>query len=541
MNNHPKEPQSIKYLQTTTFINFLLISLMLTCFAIVLGNFFQIINPGFRALVFQSLSFFVALESLLLRNFQRKESRFSQNQVMGTVSEIIFIILITKFLTMLIAGFSTLWGQISSWQQDFWINFFDVNTLLNVGGILFIWMLTWVFSHPLTQLEEDHSLMAQEKLGIVFTDRRKARRNLLNLIFILGFLMIILISMINYFIEIQLFIQINSKSFLPVLLLYFAAGFVFLSINQYAIMKTYWYLNEIPVNSDLTKRWILYTILFIIFVIFIIIFLPNDITLGFEPLLEIIAQIFLFLFSIFQFLIIFPIALVISLIASLFSDEPVENLIQDQVQEYIPAPPEISGSTPSWFAVIKSVLFWLVFILIIVFTIRFYFKNNNFLGSLVKNFRFVNWLKDFWKWIKEAILKIKRSTAASYKTGLKNISEYIRNRQIRLPKLAGSTRKMPPRQALIMTYLEWIQWNQQFGRERKKSETPLEYAQTYNQFYGESTTLVNTFTNVFIDARYSKHPINDAQVKEAKRLLAKLKETFEQNQENQVTNSEGRS
>jgi hypothetical protein len=514
---------------------------MLTCFAVVLGNFIQIINPGYQALVFQSLSFFVALESLLLRNFQRKESRFSQNQVLGTASEIIFIILITKFLTMLLEGFSTLWAQISSWQQDFWINFFDENTLLNVGGILLIWMLTWVFSQPLTQLEEDHSLMAQEKLGIVFTDRRKARRNLINLIFILGFLMIMLISMINYFFDTQLFNQTGSKSFLPLVLLYFAAGFVFLSINQYAIMKTYWYLNEISVNSDLAKRWIFYTMIFIICVIFIIIFLPNNFTLGFDPLLQITAQVLLFIFSIFQFLIIFPFALVISLIASLSSDEPVENLIQEQVQEYIPAPPEISGQTPSWFAVIKSVLFWLVFILLIVFTIRFYFKNNINLGSLVKNFRFVNWLKDFWKWIKEGILKIKRKTAAGYKNGLKNISEYIKNRQIRLPKLAGFTQKMPPRQALIMTYLDWIQWNQQFGRERRKSETPLEYAQTYSKFYGESTTLVNTFTNIFIDARYSKHPINEAQVQEAKRLLAKLKEALEQNQENQVKNGEGKS
>ncbi|MDF1519008.1 MAG: DUF4129 domain-containing protein [Brevefilum sp.] len=353
--------------------------------------------------------------------------------------------------------------------------------------------------------------------------------------------MIMLISLINYFFETQLFNQTGSKSFLPVVLLYFAAGFVFLSINQYAIMKTYWYLNEISVNSELAKRWIFYTILFIIFVIFIIIFLPNDFTLGFDPLLKIIAQILLFLFSIFQFLIIFPIALVISLISSLFSDQPVDNLIQEQVQEYIPAPPEIIGQTPSWLAVIKSALFWLVFILIIVFTIRFYFKNNIKIGSLINNFRLGNWIKDFWKWIMDAFRKLKRTTANSYNTGLNNIKEYIKNRQIRLTKLAGVTRKLPPRQALIMTYLEWILWNQQFGRERRKSETPLEYAQTYNQFFEGSTNLVNTFTNIFIDARYSKHPINEAQVQEAKRLLTKLKEAFEQNKENQATNGERKS
>jgi len=539
MNNQPKEQHSKEYFQIITLLNFLLISLMLTCFAIVLGNFIQIINPDFRADVLQSLSFFVALESLLLRNFQNKESRFSQNQVMGTVSELIFIILITKFLSMLLEGFSTLWAQISSWQQDFWINFFDENTLLNVSGILLIWMLTGVFSQPLTQLEEDHSLMEQERLGIVFTDRRKARRNLINLIFILGFMMIVLISLIHYFFETQMFNQTGSKTFLPVVLLYFAAGFVFLSINQYAIMKTYWYLNEISVNSDLAKRWILYTILFITFVIFIIIFLPNDFTLGFHSLLKITTQILLFLFSLFQFLIIFPIALVISLISSLFSGEPVENLIQDQAQEYIPTPPEISGQTP-WLAVIKSVLFWLVFLIIIVITIRFYFKNNINLKSLINNLRFGNWINDFLKWIKEGFLKLKRTTSTEYKIGLKNIRVFLKEHPLKLTKLVGITRKMPPRQVIIITYLEWIRWNFELGRKRKKSETPLEFANTCNQFYKEASDLVNTFTNGFIDARYSNHPINEVQAQEAKRLLIKLKEAFEQKQENQVTNREGK-
>jgi len=539
MNNQTKLSQSFDKLQTVAVVNFLLISLMLSCFAFVLGSSFHIINPGWQATVFQALSFFVALESLLLRYFQRKESRFSQNGVLGIIAELFFIILITKMLSMLHEGFSTLWTQISSWQQDFWNNFFDANMLFNVLGILFVWMLTWVFSQPLTQLEEDHELMEQEKLGIVFTDRRKARRNLINLIFILGFMMILLISLTNYFLETQIINQTESKPFLPVLIIYFAAGFVFLSINQYAIMKTYWYLNGISVNPDLAKRWFFYSILFIIFVIFIIIFLPNDFTVGFDPLLDIAYQIFLFLFTLVQFLIIFPIALILTLISALFTGEPVQDLIQDQAQEYVPITPQINAQTP-WPELIKSVLFWVIFIIIIVLTIRFYFKNNIYLKSLISNFRFGKWLKDLWRWIKEGFTNFKRTASTRYKKGLKNIRVFLKEHPLKLTKLVGITRKMPPRQVIIITYLEWIRWNFELGRKRKKSETPLEFANTCNQFYKEASDLVNTFTNGFIDARYSNHPINEVQAQEAKRLLIKLKEAFEQKQENQVTNREGK-
>jgi hypothetical protein len=535
MNNETKISQPAENLQTIAVLNFLLISLMLSCFASIFGRSIKIYNPSWVSTGFQAMAFFVAFESLFRRYYQRKESRLSQNMILGTIAEIFLIFLISKILSMFHNGFSTLWNQISSWQEDFIANFFNADSLFFIFGIFLIWMIAWLFSQPLIQLEEDHDLMEQEKLGFVFTDRRQARRNLINLIFVIGFAMILMASLINYFFDTQIINQELSQNLLTILIIYFSAGFVFLSINQYAIMKAYWYFNDISVNPDLVKRWVFYAILFIFFVVILILFIPNDFTIGFDPFIQIIVQLFIYLITLIQFIIIFPIVLLITLVTSLFSNEPIQDQLQDQVQEYAPIAPGITGQSP-WLEVIKSILFWLVFIAIIIFTIRFYIKNNLYIKSLFKSFHFSGWLKDFWKWIKESLFNFKRIASTKYKEGIENIRIFLRERQSKFPKLSSVIRKIPPRENIIMIYLDWIHWNNQSGIKRKESQTPLEFAQSCSKFYYETSGSLNAFTDSFIAARYSDHPINEEQAQEAKRLFEKLKKAFEQAQENQEIN-----
>lgn len=537
MKNNTSSKEPFENNQIIAVANFFLISLMLSFFAFILGRFINILNPGWQAIGFQVLAFFVAFESLLLRYYQRRESRFFQNKLLGTISELIIIILITKLVSMLFEGFSSLWIQITSWQEDFLGNFFDPSSMFYIFGILFIWMLTWLFSEPINKLEEDHELMEQEKLGAVFTDRREARRRLINLIFILGFSMILLVSSIKYLFESQPLNQIRSSSLLIVLILYFATGFIFLSINQYAIMKAYWYINDISVNPDLLKKWVFYSILFIFFVVILIIFLPKDFDIELNQFMKQIFSVFVNLFTLIQFVIIFPIIFILTLISSLFSGEPIQGQIQEQVQEYVPTFTQPNAQIP-WLELVKTILFWLVFLVTIFFAVRFYITNNLRIKSIFDDFHLVGWVKDFWNWLKEGFLNLQRKTVKNYKSGIENIRKYFKKSQRNLSKLTGIIRKKPPRQDVIMTYVEWVQWNNELGLKRKTSQTPMEFAQICNQYNDETTGMVNTFTDTFITARYSTHPINEQQAQEARRLLAKLKEAYEKKQEIQETDNE---
>ena len=541
MNNQIKMKQQTENLQKFAVLNFLLISFMLSCFGFILGRLLLILTGReMQTTGFQTLTFLVSLEALLLRYFQKKDRGYSSKKIAGIIAEVIVIILFTKVYSMLLEGFSTLWIQISLWQQDFWNNFFDPNTMLYIFGTLIIWVLTWFFSSPLNKIEADHELMEQEKLGIVFTDRRKARRELINLIFSLGFLMIILTSSINYYLEIQPFYQPGTQRFLLILVLYFGSGFVFLSINQYAIMKAYWYLNDIKISSSLINRWLLYTLLFIAIIISVISFLPNDFSVNVDSLVDVLFQVLVSIFSFIEFLIIFPTVLIFTLLSALFSGEPVQDQIVDQAQEYIPTAPQIGGET-QWLEVIKSIFFWLIFISIIVFAIRFYITNNLHIKSFLKNIRFAEWLKDILKWFKEGFLNIIHTASTNVEKGMDSIRTYFKDRQFKISKLADLTQKIPPRQVVINTYWEWIQWNNKTGFIRKDSQTPLEFAQNFKKFNQETSGLVNTFTDTFIAARYTNHLIGETQAQEAKVLFNKIKQTIEQVQEKQESDRDGQS
>jgi hypothetical protein len=212
----------------------------------------------------------------------------------------------------------------------------------------------------------------------------------------------------------------------------------------------------------------------------------------------------------------------------------------DQAQEYIPTAPQIGGET-QWLEVIKSIFFWLIFISVIVFAIRFYITNNLHIKSFLKNIRFAEWLKDILKWFKEGFLNIIHTASTNVEKGMDSIRTYFKDRQFKISKLADLTQKIPPRQVVINTYWEWIQWNKKTGIIRKDSQTPLEFAQNFNKFNQETSGLVNTFTDTFIAARYTNHLIGETQAQEAKVLFNKIKQTIEQVQEKQKLDCDGQS
>lgn len=527
MNDLDTNTLSIEQHQVLLIINFVMVGFILACFAFILGNFFQTLYPAWETLGFTILAFLIALESLIVRYLRRHESRILHNVFLTKLAELILILFVIKLISLLISGFSTIWMEILSWQQDFLKNFFDQSYMLRAIGLLLVWFLAIIFSQPLIQLEEDEELLAQEKLGYTFTDRQDARRSLISLVFILGFSMIIMMVLMKSSIELLHNTITSASTYVIFLLIYFFAGFVFLSLNQYSIMKARWYFSDITVNPELAKRWLIYTLSFILVVIVLIIFLPTDFVVGFYPIARVLSEVVVFLFTIIQYLFFLPIALLIALITSLFSGESVTDQFQESLPERMPSLPQITTIAP-WWDVVKSILFWLIFLGVIIFSIRYYIKNRPDFKSLLDNIHIADWLRDFWEWIKRGFKIIRQASSETFQKGLDNIQTFLKNRQIKLPSLADIARRLPPRQAVILTYIDWIHWNREHGFDRRKSQTPLEYGHAYTQYLPEADEITHDFTNTFIKARYAKDTIDKSTAQHAQDLLTALKDTFKQ-------------
>ena len=524
MTHQPANPTSPPDSQRfITLINFLLVSGMFSSLAFVTNHFIGVFYPEWAVIGLSVLTFLLAFESLLVLYVQSRVMRHSVNPFLSIAAEWVLLLLIGKVFLMLQPGAGNFWQEFLSWQHGFLTEFFDLQYGLLIFFLFIIWALTRFFSPLLYQLEEDQVLMEQEKLGVTFNDRQEARKNLMGLVFVLGFVMIGMTVIIKSNFESLPAVETPTRTFAIALLAYFALAFIFLALNQYAIQKARWYFNDINVNPDLAKRWLLYTVVFIAVVILLTVFLPTDFTLGFLPVVQALYNAVIFIFGLFQIFLLFPISLIITFLSNLLGLQQSEQPpTRPEMPEFTPETLQTTGSMP-WWDLVKSILFWLVFIGVIVLAVRYYINNHQGLKAFFARIRLKAWLLDFWKWFKRGLKKMGKAASETVQKGVQQVRKFFTEREVRLPSLKDLIRHLPPRQALILTYLEWVRWNEKHGLKRSKSQTPFEYAEAINRRWPDLHDYLTPFTEDFIAARYTSQAIDKDRLEEAQSLLAIMK------------------
>ena len=505
-----------------TLINFLLVSGMLSCLAFITNQFIGILYDDWAVAGLPVLTFLIAFESLLVLYLQTRVARSKPNPFLATAAEWILILLVSKLFLILQPDAGNIWQTVLSWQNDFFQEVFDVQFGLLIFFIFIVWGLTRFFSEPLYQLEEDQELMEQEKLGVTFNDRQEARRNLMGLVFFLGFIMLGMTVVLKGDIQLIPFIKTPTRTFLIILMIYFALAFVFMALNQYAILKARWYFNDIQVNTDLSKRWLLYTVIFIMIVILLTVFLPTDFSLGFLPIVQMIFNVIIYIFGIIQFLFLFPVSFILSIFTSLLGTQESEQTLQPTLPEFTPETTQMTGPLP-WWDLVKSILFWVIFIALIVLAIRSTIRNHQGLKAFFDQIQVKAWWKNFWKWVKRGFKKVGQVTTQTVQKGIRSVRQFFADREVKLPKLTDLIKRLPPRQAMILTYLDWVRWNKKNGLPRQSTQTPLEYATTLNRKWPGLAGSLTQFTANFITARYSRQDFNANQLAEAQDILRAMK------------------
>ncbi len=514
-------------------LNWGLVSLMMACFGMILNQLTSMLYPSWELSGFSFIAFLIAFESLTTHRFRQKSTTLT-NPITALLTEIIMIMLSLKIIAMILQGWKQIWPEIISWQRQFLLNFFDSDYLLLLVGGLTIWLVARIFSQPLTQLEEDEALMAQEKLGHTFNDRYEARKKLITWIFAIGCLMMMLLLVMNSSLIAISENNVPPGHLLTPLIIYFAAGFIVISLNQFLIMKARWYFNNMTVTPGLSIRWLFASVIFILMTVLLVTFLPTGFIPDFFPVIQFLSSALVFLYGIVQVIIIIPIVLLISVINAIFSGERINEQVQESMPDFLPQVNESVGNVPLAEG-LKSLFFWIVFIAIIFLTLRYYFKNHIHFQSFFQKFHLKAWLSRFWQWFKNGFQKTGHAIGETIKTGVNQIQTLIKKSTVKFPNIRNLTHRLPPRQALILLYMDWIQWNHKKGLQRAGWHTPNEYAalcQAADPACGEA---IQNLTSLFIKARYTRSPIAPSEVKNAQETLTKLKNHFLTNEREQVT------
>jgi len=379
--------------------------------------------------------------------------------------------------------------------------------------------------------------MEQEKMGFTFTDRYVARRKLINVVFTLGMIMIIMLGASGSTVPLGGESPIPTWVFVVILLVYFFTAFLFFALNQYAIMKARWYFSNMQVDPDLAKRWLYFSLGFILIVVAVIVFLPTRFAFGISSIAEWLIEAVFLVMSFFFSLIITPFVLVVSLVESLLTGEPMEEPFQRTTPEPPYIPPQTFTGVGLW-DVVKSFIFWLVFFSAVVITIRYYINNNPRLKGLFQEVKVLQWIREFFIWVIKGFNEFFKATRDTVEKGVDKIQAFFSERVAKIPRVSELARQLPPRQAVILIYVDWIKWNRQHGYVRNQSQTPTEYAQGFCQYISGSEGVrdqVLAFTDIFTQARYARRVITNEQAQEAHTLSSQLKKSVLVHQDLQAT------
>lgn len=488
----------------TLIISYMLVTAMLVCVTISIIQFAQRIQPNWNGLFLIGLAIPITLEALLTLRLTAHFSAYSKEMLIFHLTEWVVLLIALKLYTVFSSGATDLFRLLSAWNADFIGNFFTMEYILTVAFLLFIWVLSKQFGEYLEDLEEKPDVLDLERQGMARSDRERTRKGLIGFIFGLGCLL--------FFIAAILHLDVRGLPSPPAparvwnLILYFIFGFALLGLARYSVLKNRWYLEKIPVSHHLAVHWIAYSLAAFLAIGLITLLLPTTYSIGFLKMLQTVIGVILAILSILGTLLFAPFILFFQWLFTLLG---FSSLIRPVPRPVFPTPPPVQPITASPFLeILRSVLFWLIFFVVVGYSIYTYAKQRRGMMATLQKSSLIPWFQGILHWILNLIRNMNRQVS---KTILASIARIHVKPSTTIHDLSSGRRQniwSTPRETVLHTYLELLRQTKENGLPRKPVQTPNEFASILDHAFHEVSPEIHSITNAFVEARYSQHDVS---------------------------------
>ena len=300
-------------------------------------------------------------------------------------------------------------------------------------------------------------------------------------------------------------------------LLYFLLGLLLLSQLRFTSLTTGWRLQDIPVADGVGKAWLRCGLIFLALVVLLAALLPSrdamglfdTAIMGLKALIDLVRRL--------MEVLIVAIALPLAWLLSLFGRNeggapPLPSL---------PAAPPVPPAPPSrallpW-EIIRAVTFWLTFVGVAIYLLRSYLEDHPEVLNVFKSWalarRLVEALSAFWallaRWPRRRLRRLKLAAPPA--------PDAVANRRSRNARRGWGvfSRARTARGRVIQAYLGLLQQAAAAGLQRRRQQTPYEYAPQLRQARPEATDDITGLTELFMRARYSHGQIDTEQADRA--------------------------
>jgi len=312
-------------------------------------------------------------------------------------------------------------------------------------------------------------------------------------------------------------------------LLYFVFGLGLLSLSRLMSLHTHWNRQRIPVSSrNLTRQWGVYSLLFLLFLGLIVGILPAGDSIGFFSLVFIALG---FIFRVFLFLmqLIIGLFLILLSIPFLFLGKSPPVIPESSPPPFptFPTQPVLPPTNSEILTLIRSAFLWGVLIFVVLFVLMQFFRQHGGIVPALRKSRITNWLLLAWQWLYRNVEKTRGDLSRLVAAGWDSMTARLEGKRILPPMQLIRPRSLDPRRQIYFYYLAMIRRGGEQGISRQPSQTPSEYAVLLEKELPSASEDIDSITEAFVEARYSKLDINLGKAESVKNLWERIRHALQ--------------
>lgn len=499
-------------------ISYTLVFLMMACIVLTLSVLVRSLLPDWHAEIMAGILLFILLDRLYVHKQLQSLTPLSSEWVVTLGAQWVVIALVSRFLLSFANGPASLTDDLSHWVRGSLGSFFTAQFVITLLLAATLWVLTTQFLNLLDEIGLDIEAALSEEPVHAQTGLVPAHQRMVNLTFTSGIVLVILTAMTR----LNLQTMISNSSGLPPIewsrfsgaeagaLLYFVFGLALLSLSRLMSLQTHWDRLRIPVSSsNLPRQWAMYSLVFLIALAVVVSLLPAGDSLGFFSVLGTLVGFLVNVLIFLSQLILGLVLMLLSLPFVLFGKTP-PGIVNSEPppMPVFPQAPEATPYTNATFELIRSILLWGGLILLLVYSlIRFVRQHDSLLAALRRN-RITNWLVLAWQWLYRNVDRTRASLTQAIADGWQRVVSRLGSNRL-LPRPGWiSLRSLDPRRRVYFFYLAMVRRAGEQGLARSPSQTPAEYASQLEQAVPAAKEDIDTLTQAFIEARYSRQDID---------------------------------
>jgi hypothetical protein len=499
------------------FVRSLIVGIMLGCIALSLVELFELVVTDWNGTYIVVSCVLTALEANY--SYRLAQTRFYTERPKFRAVELAMLFILLKIGSYVGDPWVDILADLQSWPRRP-LNIIDIETLITFGIVLLSWMASTSTVRDLEQIGEPagrdpHYIPPTEHL---------ARR------FFFGGVALLIITGVTR-IGIVALLDLGRPS-VPGLVLnilvYYVLGLVMMGQIHFLRLRKMWQDQKLTIADELPVHWVRYSLILIGLTALLAFLLPTRYIVGLLELVAagvgILTDFFLLLFV----LILLPFRWLFWLLSRLLgSSGPAP---ASSIPTPDPSPQAAAGPTPGWAEVLRSLLFWIATLGIVVYIVRSYLRDHPEILQALTALRPVRALR---RWLAAVWQRLVDLVQAAGERFPRTLSLRRRRRErpgtwVRFFRLGA----LSHRERVLYYFLSTVRRAGQRGFPRRDAQTPYEYKDTLEPHLPDTQEEMTALTQAFVEARYSQQPFDrerDRQVramwKKVRAALRALKQT----------------